>query len=145
MPTCEADHTRIEELYRLTSPGPSEADRAFVDALTDDYLIPQLRQMFPARFAPSAAQARWVLSGLQRHFLGAELADDLGIPDTPAQHLLPVLRPALTVLDRGTLLLAGGRARAALRCGFWIVSSSRSSSASSASSSSSPSTGSSRP
>lgn len=112
-PTCEADHIRIEELYRLTSPGPSEADRAFVDALTDDYLIPQLRQMFPARLAPSAAQARWVLSGLQRHFLGAELADDLGIPDTPAQHLLPVLRPALAVLDRGTLLLAGGRARAA--------------------------------
>ncbi|MDY6808482.1 MAG: oxygenase MpaB family protein, partial [Actinomycetota bacterium] len=33
-PVDEADHVRIEELYRLTSPGPDDNDREFVVALT---------------------------------------------------------------------------------------------------------------
>ena len=44
-PVDEADHVRIEELYRLTSPGPDQYSRDFCRALTEDYLAPQLASM----------------------------------------------------------------------------------------------------
>ncbi len=53
----EADHILVEELYRLTSPGPGDDDRRFVVALTDDYLVP--RALEPAA-RQRTAQARGV-------------------------------------------------------------------------------------
>ncbi|HEY9313719.1 oxygenase MpaB family protein [Williamsia sp.] len=46
-PCGEADHVRIEGLYRLTSPGPGDDDRDFVRALTYDYLVPELANLIP--------------------------------------------------------------------------------------------------
>lgn len=87
LPASPEDHARIEDLYALTSPGPDEGDRAFVAALTD-FQASELARLLPRPLA------RPVLQGLQRAFVGEEVADALGIPDTPCKHL-PRLHGAL--------------------------------------------------
>lgn len=106
-PTCEGDHVRIEELYRLTSPGPDEHSRDFVRALTEGYLAPQLATMLPGSPAWRARTAERIMYGASRVFLGDDAADALAIPDGPAKHVVRAARPGLALLDQARLRLLG--------------------------------------
>jgi hypothetical protein len=48
---------------------------------------------------PSRASSRDQKSGLTRNRAGDEVADELGIPDAPLKHLIPLLRPAIQATD----------------------------------------------
>ena len=111
----EADHVLVEELYRLTSPGPSDDDRAFVAALTDDYLVPELSNLLPGPESVRKALALKVMQSLQRVFVGDEEADALGIPDSPIKHVLRRVGPALAVVNRIQDRRYPDRARSTLR------------------------------
>lgn len=111
-PVCEADHVRIEELYRLTSPGPGPDDRDFVVALTDDYLVPELAAVFPGPQALRRRLATKTMHGLQRVFIGDADADALGIPDGRFKHLLRRVGPVLAVADSAQRVGGARRARA---------------------------------
>jgi hypothetical protein len=106
-PVGEADQVRIEELYRLTSPGPDDYSRAFCRALTEDYLAPQLASMLPGPARLREDVARRAMYGMSRVFLGDEAADSLGVPDGAAKHVVRALRPALFVLDQARLRVLG--------------------------------------
>lgn len=99
-PRTEADHIRIEELYRLTSPGPGPDDRDFVVALTEDYLAPELANLIPGSDKLRKALALRVMYGLQRVFIGDHDADALGIPDDPIKHVLRRIGPVLAIGGR---------------------------------------------
>ncbi len=111
-PTCEADHVRIEELYRLTSPGPGPDDRDFVVALTDDYLVPELANVLPGPRKWRRRMATTTMHGLQRVFIGDHDADALGIPDVKIKHVLARVGPALSLASRAQRLGGERRARA---------------------------------
>ncbi|MFZ3391650.1 oxygenase MpaB family protein [Rhodococcus sp. 7Tela_A2] len=96
----EADHVLVEELYRLTSPGPSQDDRDFVAALTDDYLVPELANLLPGNDRVRTSLARALMHSLQRVFVGDAEADALGIPDSPLKHVVRRAGPALALVNR---------------------------------------------
>ena len=96
----EADHVLVEELYRLTSPGPSQDDRDFVAALTDDYLVPELANLLPGNDRVRTSLARTLMHSLQRVFVGDAEADALGIPDSPLKHVVRRAGPALALVNR---------------------------------------------
>ncbi|MEE2034955.1 oxygenase MpaB family protein [Rhodococcus chondri] len=96
----EADHVLVEELYRLTSPGPSGDDREFVAALTCDYLVPELANLLPGSDRIRKALSLRVIQGLQRVFIGDTDADALRIPDSPLKHVLRRVGPTLALINR---------------------------------------------
>jgi hypothetical protein len=108
-PHDEADHVRIEELYRLTSPGPSDDDREFVTALTYDYLVPELANLMPGPDRMTTLAAGRVMESLSRVFIGDEAADELGIRDGRLKHVVRALRPVLAFGGQARVVLAGGR------------------------------------
>lgn len=110
-PKNEADHIRIEELYRLTSPGPDDDDREFVAALTDEYLIPELANAFPGPQRVRQVAAARLMQSLQRVFIGDAAADELHIPDGRLKHVIRRIGPALALAGHGRVLLAGGSER----------------------------------
>ncbi|MBA5848436.1 oxygenase MpaB family protein [Gordonia amicalis] len=112
-PSCEADHVRIEELYRLTSPGPGPDDHDFVVALTEDYLVPELANVLPGPRVLRNRLATTVMYGLQRVFIGDQDADALGIPDGTIKHVLGRVGPALALA--GSAQRRGGARRARAR------------------------------
>lgn len=114
-PACEADHVRIEELYRLTSPGPGPDDRAFVAALTDDYLVPELANVLPGSSKMRQANASRLIAGLQRVFIGDHDADALGITDDPLAKVLARVGPVLSLVQPMRTIAFGGRARLTAR------------------------------
>lgn len=106
-PTSAADHVRIEQLYKLTSPGPDAYSRDFVRALTEEYLAPQLATVLPGPAAWRERTATSLMYGMSRVFLGDQAADELGIPTGSAQHLVRAARPVLLGLDQARLRLLG--------------------------------------
>ncbi|OWY83160.1 oxygenase MpaB family protein [Rhodococcus sp. BUPNP1] len=96
----ERDHIAVEDLYRLTSPGPSDEDREFVTALTEQYLVPELANLLPGTAPIRTAVARTVMHSLQRVFIGDADADALHIPDSPLKHLLGRVGPLLALVTR---------------------------------------------
>ncbi|GAB89266.1 oxygenase MpaB family protein [Gordonia rhizosphera] len=114
-PVDAADHIRIEELYRLTSPGPDESDREFVTALTDDYIIPELSAVLAGPQRLRHAVAAGLMNGLQRVFLGDDDADALHIPDTRLKHVIRLAEPVMTTFGRARIVLLGGAQRVSRR------------------------------
>jgi hypothetical protein len=106
LPRDPDDYARIEDLYALTSPGPDDADRAFVTALTD-FQAAEL-----GRFLPRRARPTGLMHGLQRAFVGDRVADQLRIPDTRWRHLPRLVGP-LTAAGNAThdALVPDGKAR----------------------------------
>ncbi|WP_051485303.1 oxygenase MpaB family protein [Nocardioides sp. J54] len=113
-PADESGHVAIEDLYRLTSPGPDDYSRDFVRALTEGYLAPQLAGLVPGPQAVTRPAATWLLYGASRVFLGDEASDALAIPDGPAKHVIRAARPGLFLLDQARLRILG-RERATAR------------------------------
>ncbi|MCX6397312.1 MAG: oxygenase MpaB family protein [Propionibacteriales bacterium] len=106
-PSAEADHVAIEELYRLTSPGPDQYSRDFVRALTEGYLAPQLATVLPGTGPWRERTATALMYGMSRVFLGDAAADSLGIPDGATKHVVRAARPVLLGLDQARLLVRG--------------------------------------
>ncbi|MEU5842565.1 oxygenase MpaB family protein [Rhodococcus sp. NPDC047139] len=96
----ERDHIAVEELYRLTSPGPSDEDRQFVTALTEQYLVPELANLLPGGAPIRTTVARTLMHSLQRVFIGDADADALRIPDNPLKHVLGRVGPLLALGNR---------------------------------------------
>lgn len=111
----EADHVLVEELYRLTSPGPSDDDREFVAALTKDYLVPELANLIPGPRSVRTSIALSLMHGLQRTFIGDRDADALHIPDRPIKHVVGRLGPLLALADRFQQLRYPDKERTTLR------------------------------
>lgn len=114
-PRTAADHIRIEELYRLTSPGPGPDDIEFVEALTNDYLVPELAAVLPVGERWRRPVAVRLVRGLQRLFLGDTAADELAIPPTPITASLKAARPLLVAGEKFRVIAAGGRSRLSVR------------------------------
>ncbi|MFT4201923.1 oxygenase MpaB family protein [Gordonia sp. (in: high G+C Gram-positive bacteria)] len=110
-PRSAEDYVRIEGLYRLTSPGPSADDIAFVDALTDDYLVPELAGALPGPDRLTRPLATTLTRGMQRVFLGDEQADQLRIPRTRLEPLMRAAEPLMAASGRVRVLALGGRKR----------------------------------
>ena len=111
----ERDHIAIEELYRLTSPGPSDEDRQFVTALTEQYLVPELANLLPGSAPVRTTIARTVTHSLQRVFIGDEDADALHIPDSPLKYVLGRIGPVLALVNRVQEIRYPDRERTTLR------------------------------
>jgi hypothetical protein len=87
LPRHPSDYARIEDLYALTSPGPDKGDQAFVAALTN-FQATELGRYLPRRIKPTM-----LIHGLQRAFLGDDVATKLAIPETRWKHLPRVSGP----------------------------------------------------
>jgi len=111
----ERDHLAVEELYRLTSPGPSDEDREFVAALTEQYLVPELAKLLPGLEPLRRTVARTLIHALERVFIGDADADALHIPDTPLKHVVGRIGPVLGLVDRIQELRYPDRERTTLR------------------------------
>ena len=114
-PADESDHIRIEELYRLTSPGPDDHDREFVVALTDDYLIPEIANTLPGPTTARRAAATRLVHALQRVFLGDSDADALHIPDTRLKHVIRAGAPVMAGFGHIRMRIGGGPQRISQR------------------------------
>ena len=108
-PRSAADHVRVEELYRLTSPGPGPDDIEFVTALTDDYLVPELSAVLPVPDRWRRSTAASLMRSLQRLFLGDDAADELHVAPSRLTGLLVVMRPLLSAGEKLRVIAAGGR------------------------------------
>lgn len=108
-PVTYAEYDAIEDLYTLTSPGPDAEDRRFIAALTDFQATEAARILPPG---PARRNAKNIINGYQRAFIGDAAADALGLPDTRFKHLTRVTAPiriaAFATHDR---LIPGGKAR----------------------------------
>lgn len=112
-PITMADYDAIEDLYALTSPGPDAEDRHFIAALTDFQATEAARVLPPG---PARRNAKNIINGYQRAFIGDAAADALQIPDTRFKHLPRVTAPlriaAFATHDR---LVPDGKARRTAR------------------------------
>lgn len=106
-PLDEAGHVKIEELYRLTSPGPDEYSREFVRALTEGYLAPELANLVPLPASVGKPLATSLMYGMSRVFLGEDAADSLAIPDGVAKHVVRLAAPGLMALDQVRMRVLG--------------------------------------
>ncbi|MGE2835554.1 oxygenase MpaB family protein [Mycobacterium sp. SMC-4] len=104
-PVDEADQIRIEKLYALTAVDPDDGDRAFVRALTHDYLAVEIANLLP--FAGGHAVGVAVINGLNRAFRGDDDATKLGVPDTVWKHLPSVIGPVIGGANRVLGVLPG--------------------------------------
>lgn len=92
-PATEIDQIRIAELYALTAVAPGEDDRAFVRALTHDYLAHEIAELIPLGGNWRHRAGVKVIDGLTRAFLGDADANRLGVADTRLKYLPRVLGP----------------------------------------------------
>ncbi|CAN5618007.1 oxygenase MpaB family protein [soil metagenome] len=96
LPADQAAQERLEELYLLTRPVVDDYCRDLVAAINRDVLAAEVEGLLPApahRFAPT------VVHGLERLFLGDEIADDLAIPRTRVTAAVRALGPALGLVN----------------------------------------------
>ncbi len=83
LPTDEAQQERLEEIYLLTRPPVDAYCRDLVASINTDFLVPEIETLLPARPARLRRLAPPVVHGLERVFLGDQIADELGIPQAP--------------------------------------------------------------
>ena len=67
---------------------------------TQTVMQPLVTMDFPGLPAPIQPLARTILHGYGRLFFGDELCDRAGIPDSIIKHLIPLARPAITLLEQ---------------------------------------------
>ena len=91
LPEDEADQRRIQELYQLTRPSIDDDSRALVAGLVNDYLVPEVTELFPARMPASRRVATTYVNGMIRAVVGDGLADELGIDESRFKHVVPAL------------------------------------------------------
>ena len=95
-PECE----RLEDLQHILSPPPDDDCRSFLDALFDDVLAANMSRASGAIGLIGRRWAHPLLHGLARDFVGDQIADGLGIDDTPWKYASAVIRPVNAVTSR---------------------------------------------
>jgi hypothetical protein len=115
LPVDEAGQRAIQELYQLTRPPVDDRSRALVAGLVNDYLVPEVAELLPARMPGSRSVATAYVNGLIRAVIGDALADELGIDESRFKHVVPVLGHATATLYGGLQRLPGGTARRTAR------------------------------
>ena len=96
LPATEARAKEMIAIKHVTDTPADGDSRALVRALIENGAPPEL--LVPpwlVRFGTQAIPA--VLYGFTRRWAGDEIADQLGIPDTPLKHLGAVIRPAIKI------------------------------------------------
>jgi hypothetical protein len=98
LPATEARAKEMIEIKHLTDTPADDDSRALVRALIENGAPPELL-LPPAlvRFGSHAVPA--VLYGFTRRWAGDEIADQLGIPDTPLKHLGAAIRPVIRISE----------------------------------------------
>ena len=91
VPADLADQHRIRELYQLTRPPVDDDSRALVGGLLDDYLVPEVVDLLPSRLPHAHRVATSYVHGLVRALVGADLADELGVPPSQFASAVPLL------------------------------------------------------
>jgi ER-bound oxygenase mpaB/B'/Rubber oxygenase, catalytic domain len=98
LPATEARAKEMIAIKHVTDTPPDEDSRGLVKALIEngappEILLPQPLVSFGAKAIPA------VLYGFTRRWAGDEVADQLGIPDTPLKHLGTLIRPAVVMSE----------------------------------------------
>jgi hypothetical protein len=99
LPVNRADQERLEELYLLTRPPVDAYCRDLVASINSEFLIAEIEGLLPARPARLRRVAPKVVHGLERVFIGDQIADELGIPDTKFKHVIRRVGPVLGVVN----------------------------------------------
>ena len=111
LPATEADQRRIQDLYQLTRPPIDDDSRALVAGLVDDYLVPEVAELLPARMPGSRRLASAYVNGMIRAVVGDELADELGIRESRFKHVVPALGHVTAAAYGAVQRRPGGKAR----------------------------------
>jgi hypothetical protein len=101
LPVDRGDQERLEEIYLLTRPPVDPYCRSLVASINSEFLIAEIEGLLPPRPARLRRLAPTVVYGLERVFIGDQIADELGIPDTRTKHLIRRIGPVLRVLNTG--------------------------------------------
>ncbi len=111
LPANEEDQRRIQDLYQLTRPPIDDDSRALVAGLVDDYLVPEVAELLPARMPRSRALAAGYVNGMIRAVVGDPLADELGIHESRFKHAVPALGHVTAAAYGAVQRRPGGKAR----------------------------------
>jgi len=111
LPRNREEQERLEEIYLLTRPPVDSYCRELVASINSEFLVPEIEALLPSRPARLRRFAPPVVHGLERVFLGDQIADELGIPQAPrTKRLVERVGPALArvnaTLDRFPRTLA---------------------------------------
>ncbi len=115
LPADEAGQRAVQELYQLTRPPVDDRSRALVAGLVNDYLVPEVAELLPARLPASRRVATAYVNGLIRAVIGDALADELGIDESRFKHVVPALGHVTAALYAAWQRLPDGRARRTAR------------------------------
>ena len=122
LPATEARAKEMIAIKHLTDTPADDDSRALVRALIENGAPPEL--VLPRRLARIGAKTiPPVLYGFTRRWSGDEIADQLGVPDTPLKHLGSLIRPAVKAseLARRAGLRDGDRLAARTRANFFRI------------------------
>ncbi|KQZ69854.1 hypothetical protein ASD66_09100 [Nocardioides sp. Root151] len=86
LPTDAAEQGVLEDLYLLTRPPVDDYCVRLVAAINEDFLVPEIEELLPRRLYDVAPP---VVHGLERIFLGNDIATELSVPAT---RLTPLIR-----------------------------------------------------
>lgn len=111
LPVDESGQRSIQELYQLTRPPVDDDSRALVAGLVNDYLVPEVAELFPARMPAARHVATSSVNGLIRAVVGDDLADELGIEESRLKHGVPMLGHLTAATYAVTERRPGGKAR----------------------------------
>ena len=91
LPATLEDQLDIEALYQLTRPPVDDGSRALVAGLVDDYLVPEVEDLLPARLPGRTRLARTYVDAMVRALVGDALSDELGIRPSRLAGAVPPL------------------------------------------------------
>jgi hypothetical protein len=100
LPVTEADQQRLEELHLLTRPPVEDFCRDLVRGINKEFLVPEIELLLPNRPGIVARQAAPIVYGLERIFLGEQIADELGVPAARTQPSILHAGRALAAVNR---------------------------------------------
>ncbi|GEP32971.1 hypothetical protein NSZ01_07390 [Nocardioides szechwanensis] len=105
LPRDREEQERLEDIYLLTRPPVDSYCRDLVASINSEFLVPEIECLLPARPARLRRAAKPVVHGLERVFLGDQIADELGIPQAPrTKRIIERVGPAIArvnaALDR---------------------------------------------
>lgn len=100
LPRNREEQERLEDIYLLTRPPVDSYCRELVASINSEFLVPEIECLLPPRPARLRRAARPVVHGLERVFLGDQIADELGIPQAPrTKRIIERVGPAIAKVN----------------------------------------------